>query len=356
MAFQKAHLDVIVSISRNSERSDASKPITVKNDVRKEFSMKKDTLNLVCGRFPTRIKKSKNQVIQIQTEGKEIKSQVMGRVHRIDGRSAHIKVDGPVRGDKILSVTTIGKDDPTCAESTRQDVIFRTLQHGTNILSNPFFRALWLPKERPVWLKSKEQRGDLPVSFSRELNASQHAAVLRILSDKDSDRVVMIQGPPGTGKTTIIAASVVSHDHANSSQRIWVAAQSNVAVKNIAEKFIKEGFHGFKLLVSKDFHYEWHEHLYEELEPRLIRSDDFKKSPVEASRQLLDCKVILCTLSMFSNPMAHVYIRVHPVKMLILDEASQIECGDYLPIFHLFRSTLSKLVLIGDDKQRDLFP
>ena len=209
------------------------------------------------------------------------------------------------------------------------------------------------------------------MSFSRELNASQHAAVLRILSDKDSDRVVMIQGPPGTGKTTIIAASVVSHDHANSSQRIWVAAQSNVAVKNIAEKFIKEGFHGFKLLVSKDFHYDWwvimpactlflrfhrHEHLYEELEPRLIRSDDFKKSPVEASRQLLDCKVILCTLSMFSNPMAHVYIRVHPVKMLILDEASQIECGDYLPIFHLFRSTLSKLVLIGDDKQRDLFP
>ncbi|KAF8554480.1 hypothetical protein OG21DRAFT_1385482, partial [Imleria badia] len=137
----------------------------------------------------------------------------------------------------------------------------------------------------------------------------------------------------------------------NSSQVIWVAAQSNVAVKNIAEKFIKEGFRGFKLLVSRDFHYDWHEHLYEDLEPLLIRTDSFKKSVIEASRQLLDCKVILCTLSMFSNPNIDVYLRVVPVEMIILDEASQIECGNYLPIFHRFHSTLSKLVFIGDDKQ-----
>ena len=108
-----------------------------------------------------------------------------------------------------------------------------------------------------MWPESKEQRGALPVHFSRDLNRSQHAAVQRILSDKDDDRIVTIQGPPGTGKTTVIAASVISHDHANSSQNIWVAAHSNVAVKNIAEKFIKEGFRGFKLLVSKDFHFDW---------------------------------------------------------------------------------------------------
>lgn len=93
--------------------------------------------------------------------------------------------------------------------------------------------------------------------FPRDLNASQQAAVQRILSDRDDDRVVVIQGPPGTGKTTVIAASVISHDNANSSRTIWVAAHSNVAVKNIAEKFIKEGFRGFKLLVSKDFHFDW---------------------------------------------------------------------------------------------------
>ena len=93
--------------------------------------------------------------------------------------------------------------------------------------------------------------------FSHDLNPSQRTAVERILSDKDDDRVVMIQGPPGTGKTTVIAASVISHDHAESGHGVWIAAQSNVAVKNIAEKFVREGFSDFKLLVSRDFHFDW---------------------------------------------------------------------------------------------------
>ncbi|KAF8554478.1 P-loop containing nucleoside triphosphate hydrolase protein [Imleria badia] len=351
-AFPKAHLDAVASICRHAERLDALKPSTAKNDVADRFTMKKGVINLVCGRFSTRIKHSTSQVIQIEIEGKEATSQVMGRTRKVNGRSARINVNGPVQGEKILSVTTIGKDNPTFSESTRRGIILETLQQKTTILLNPFFQTLWLPKERPVWPKSKGQRGALSVHSSRDLNASQHAAVRRILSDKDNDRLVMIQGPPGTGKTTVIAASVISHDHANSGQSIWVAAQSNVAVKNIAEKFIKDGFHGFRLLVSWDFHYEWHEHLYEEnLEPLLIRSDSFKESIVDASTQLLGCKVILCTLSMFSNPKIGAYVQVVPVEMIILDEASQIECGDYIPIFHLFHSTLSKIVFIGDDKQ-----
>jgi hypothetical protein len=38
---------------------------------------------------------------------------------------------------------------------------------------------------------------------------------------------------------------------------IRIVAQSNVAVKNVAEKLIRVGFNGFKLLVSKDFHFDW---------------------------------------------------------------------------------------------------
>jgi hypothetical protein len=38
---------------------------------------------------------------------------------------------------------------------------------------------------------------------------------------------------------------------------IWLMAQSNVAVKNIAEKLAKLDFFDFKLLVSKNFHFEW---------------------------------------------------------------------------------------------------
>lgn len=63
-------------------------------------------------------------------------------------------------------------------------------------------------------------------------------------------------------------------------------------------------------------------------------------------------KVILCTISMLSNPKLPVFTGVVPVETVIVDEASQIEIGCYLPLIHHFQSTLAKLVLIGDDKQR----
>lgn len=34
-------------------------------------------------------------------------------------------------------------------------------------------------------------------------------------------------------------------------------AQSNVAVKNIAEKLMDIGFEDWRLLVSADFHFDW---------------------------------------------------------------------------------------------------
>jgi len=61
-------------------------------------------------------------------------------------------------------------------------------------------------------------------------------------------------GPPGTGKTTTIAAAAaiwVSYKHP-----CWIIAQSNVGVKNIAEKLFKEQVN-FKLIVSQEFLFEW---------------------------------------------------------------------------------------------------
>jgi Cdc6-like AAA superfamily ATPase len=65
------------------------------------------------------------------------------------------------------------------------------------------------------------------------------------------------QGPPGTGKTTVITAVVQSKITEHPSNTIWIIAQSNVAVKNVAEKLADSGFLDFKLLVSKDFHFDW---------------------------------------------------------------------------------------------------
>jgi regulator of nonsense transcripts 1 len=94
-----------------------------------------------------------------------------------------------------------------------------------------------------------------------------------------------------------------------------------------------------------------HEHLYEKIQENVVESKMFPDDVVSADRLLLGCKVILCTLSMLSNSKLGVFTRLVPVELVVVDEASQIEIGDYLPMLSLFQATLRKLVFIGDDKQ-----
>ncbi|KIJ67000.1 hypothetical protein HYDPIDRAFT_85949 [Hydnomerulius pinastri MD-312] len=347
------HLAILAKISRDGDRLDALKPTSVVNDVKEDFTVKQDKVNLVCSRFPTRIRTSRNQSIRIETQVGEKKSTVTAHAQSVQGRQAQLSVKGSFQGKKILSITTVGKEDPTHSESRREGLVLKALCKDVTLLSQPFFRSIWLPDENVSWPPPTLVHPRPLVYFpSRALNSSQDRAVEKILSHSDKDRVVVIQGPPGTGKTTVIAAAVTSAiQYANPSRTIWIAAQSNVAVKNIAEKLADVGFYDFKLLVSKDFHFDWHEHLYERLESCLIRSDTFGEAIVSASRLLLDARVILCTLSMLSHPKIGPFIRLVPVDTMIFDEASQIDAGDYLPMIHRFEKTLSKLVFIGDDKQ-----
>ena len=61
-------------------------------------------------------------------------------------------------------------------------------------------------------------------------------------------------GPPGTGKTRTIGAAAAIWDEQR--RPAWIVAHSNVAVLNIAETLYKREV-DFKLLVSKEFHFEW---------------------------------------------------------------------------------------------------
>ncbi len=92
----------------------------------------------------------------------------------------------------------------------------------------------------------------------------------------------------------------------------------------------------------------------EELIKNMIRSDGFEADRVEVERQLLGSRVILCTISMLSNDRIDTITRLVPLQTVIIDEASQVEIGDYMPLLLRFRSMLHKLVFIGDDKQRKL--
>ena len=51
------------------------------------------------------------------------------------------------------------------------------------------------------------------------------------------------------------------------------------------------------------------------------------------------------TPSVFSN--------IVPIETLIVDEASQIELGDFVPVLCNNAETIKKLVFVGDDKQRE---
>ena len=75
------------------------------------------------------------------------------------------------------------------------------------------------------------------------------------------------------------------------------------------------------------------------------------------SRLLLGSRVILCTLSMLATYrlMSTGFTRLVPVETVIVDEASQIELGDYLPLLSRFGRGIEKLVFVGDDKQREWF-
>lgn len=87
------------------------------------------------------------------------------------------------------------------------------------------------------------------------------------------------------------------------------------------------------------------------IERNVIRSDDFADNYIGTERLLLGSKVILCTISMLSHPRLGPsgFIRLVPIHTVVVDEASQIEVGDYLPTLDKF--DIQKLVFIGDDQQ-----
>ena len=75
-----------------------------------------------------------------------------------------------------------------------------------------------------------------------------------------------------------------------------------------------------------------HEHLYQSMSEKLIRSDEFPNNKVGMARVLLDSKVILCTLSMMLNPALannHTFDIVPP-RCLVVDEASQISAFEFM--------------------------
>jgi len=69
----------------------------------------------------------------------------------------------------------------------------------------------------------------------------------------------------------------------------------------------------------------------------IIRSDELPDTAGEVSRMFGDVTVVLCTLSMLSNPKLEDcgLFRVIPVTALVIDEASQIDVFEFMVILVL---------------------
>lgn len=180
-----------------------------------------------------------------------------GAVTRISGRTAHISIDGISEMSTVKAVYTIGREAPTSAENRRALIVLHALQGRIDLSQLPFVAMIWMSQRsrRPegfVGHRTPLRGGSL---YGR-LNKWQKQAVKRSLDQ--SQMITVIQGPPGSGKTTVIAATVISMmNSSDQSRTIWLVAQSNIAVKNMAEKLCDCGFVDFKLLVSKEFHFDW---------------------------------------------------------------------------------------------------
>ena len=99
-----------------------------------------------------------------------------------------------------------------------------------------------------------------------------------------------------------------------------------------------------------------HEHLYRKISKNIIVPDNKSPNPSALQKTLQGSQVILCTLSMISNPTLRDVglTQAVPIINVIIDEASQIEVGQYVPLFKTFGETLRKICFVGDDKQCEL--
>ncbi|KAI0915361.1 hypothetical protein AcV5_003854 [Taiwanofungus camphoratus] len=319
-------LQCLDKLVQNVELLEAKKPEQMENEFER-IEMIDGNLCVHNSRYKTRLRRSEQTAIILDTtHGDSIVGQAVGA----EGKRTKVQiVRGHLHGD-VETVRVVGREELTNAEQAREEFLLLLLRGEASLDQSLFIRILWFPS---TFASTISARGAYyqSTSFSHfNLNPSQEKVANAMVSDPGA--LVIAHGPPGTGKTTTISAAVHYWDHAG--YPAWIVAQSNVGVKNIAKSFMKYGIN-FKVLVSKEFYVEWHEHIYEPIEHCLLRSDELFDDSTAVERKFGGSQIVLCTLSMLSNP--------------ALDECG-IDAFEFMHLFHKFRN-LEKLCFFGDPKQ-----
>ncbi|CAE6457597.1 unnamed protein product [Rhizoctonia solani] len=182
-----------------------------------------------------------------------------------------------------------------------------------------------------------------------EINKRQLEVIGRVTAPnpKGRTRATLVHGPPGTGKTSTITAAAIRL--VKSEEYVWIVAQSNAGISNVAKKLLKIKFYDFVLIVAEEY-YSWWEGQYADLKPYVVRTIQLK----ESKKRFLGKKLILCTLASLSNSSVekHVMFQHVPLCNLIIDEASQIDMtSEFMHLFFRQRYALKNVCWFGDPMQ-----
>ncbi|KAF8462633.1 P-loop containing nucleoside triphosphate hydrolase protein [Russula ochroleuca] len=312
-------------------RRDFLKPRIQENDFSAVQKKRDGTITVHNARFKTRIRASKQTHLEVHLKNGDV---VDATIKGAKGRRSSARTERQLKGD-VARIRVIGCEERTNSEHAQYHFLLSSLTEARHTPS--FVTTVWFPKKaRGIEHRNKGARllcnhtsqSDLILA---RLNDSQREIVGAMLSPAPQDSLVIAHGPPGTGKTTTIAAAAAIWE--SRGLPCWIIAQSNVGVKNIAEKLFQKEV-DFRLIVSLEFYLEWHEKLYEEIVAKVIRSDELPEDRRVASMLFGGATVVLCTLSMLSNPklVNCGLFDLLPMKSLVIDEASQIDVFEFMVI------------------------
>nr|VWO99306.1 GPI-anchored CFEM domain protein B [Ganoderma boninense] len=325
------HLACLSQLVLNVALLEKDKPTISDNDFEKLGLDSQGQVILHNKRFKTRVRASRQTVVEINEGGTKL--QAVGA----KGKETSLKLlTGRFNAGSVKRVRVIGREEATISERCCDEHILLLLQGKRSLLKSPFVRMLWFPDD-PIpdsageSTTSSKTRVEGDMSAFEKLNESQQQVALAMIGDDQP--LVVAHGPNREDDDNFMRAQNIARSLFENKQK---------AGKPAVE---------FKLIVSMEFHFEWHEHLYDGIEDDLIRTDDFGHG-FDPKNHIGETKVILCTLSMLSNPCLYEtgVFRYIPVKRLVVDEASQIDTFEFMHLFHRFQK-LEKVCMFGDPKQ-----
>ncbi|KAL5478689.1 hypothetical protein ACEPAI_1966 [Sanghuangporus weigelae] len=326
------------------EKIEAARPRVLQNDFKGTTIDKNGNVVIANDRFNNRVRPSERAEVWMIGQDDRLHR---GTARRANGKLTQVATRSDLGSISLKAIFVVGKDEFSHAERAREAFLLQLLQ-GKHDLHEPEYhliQKLYFPNPNVDERIPGKVTGAIKTG---RLNQSQADVVEAMVYSEVP--FVIVHGPPGTGKTSTISASL--QQWIKERDMVWVVAQSNVAVKNIAERLSKDSV-PYKLLVSKEFYHEWHEHIYDDrVTDSLIRTDELPNGVQDVEVTFYGVNVILCTISTLSNPSLNDkrIFEFVPVSNLIVDEASQIGIFNYMHIFANFKR-LSKVCFFGDPKQ-----